>query len=206
MRHERGFTLIELLVALGVFAVLSAASVGIIRIATNAQERAGAVAEDLAEVERLRAILRADFLQMSPRPFREPLTSGTLGPVIGGPAAQAALPPPDGDEEILMAFVRNGWANPGYALPRASLQQVTYLTDGSRLIRRVRPFLDAASETPTRDDVLIEGVSDVAFEFYGPQGWQPDLPPSESVPAIRLLMTHPGLGELTQDFLAGGAP
>ena len=207
MTRERGFTLIEVLIALGIFGILSAAAVGIIRIATNAQEQAEEVAGSLAGIERMRAIVRADLLQVVARPFGEPDQTGLIGPAVGGRTAERLIGTENPEERVLFAFVRDGWSNPGYRLPRASLQQVTYLTDGERLVRRVRPFIDAVPDTPYRDEILIAGVSDIRLTFAGPTGWIDDLPADAALAnlrAIRLEMTHPELGELDQLFLAGG--
>ena len=206
MKGQRGFTLVEVLVALGIFGILSAAAVGIIRIATNAQEQAEEVSASLAGIERMRAVIRADMLQVTARPFGEPNRSGLTGPAVGGITAQTVIEKENPGEDILFAFVRNGWSNPGHRLPRASLQQVTYLTDGQSLIRRVRPFIDAVDATPYRDEVLIDGVSGVVIEFDSPNGWQDDLRADAALAnlrAIRLRMTHPDFGELTQLFLVG---
>lgn len=207
MKGERGFTLVEVLIALGVFALLSAASVGIIRLATNAQESVEAVADDLAAIERARSVIRLDMLQVTDRSFRPAGSQSPVGPVLGGQHASAVIDEEEPEEEILMAFVRTGWSNPGYKEPRASVQQVTYLARDGQLLRRIRPFPDQVEDTPFRDQVLLDQVQDIRMEFYGPRGWQPDWGgqgETAAPGAIRLVLSHPDFGEFNQDFLVGG--
>ncbi|RFB01647.1 type II secretion system minor pseudopilin GspJ [Parvularcula marina] len=206
-RVERGFTLVEVLIALGVFAILSAVSVGIIRLATNAQEQAEDVAGSIARIERARSIIRMDMLQIVDRRYRPAGTNGQVAAFTGGAPAKQAILTREDEEEILLAFVRNGWANPDYRQPRASLQQVTYLVRDGALIRRVQPFIDAVEDTPYRDQLLFDGVTGVQIGFYGPSGWVEDWgagSQSTPPPAIRLSFTDPEFGALTQDFLVGG--
>lgn len=207
MKNAHGFTLVEVLIALAVFSLLSAASVGILGLANQAQERAEQVTDGLSELERFRTVLRTDFLQVAPRRFRDPLATEQVGPLIAGLPAQAAIQTVNDDEGVLMAFVRNGWSNPAYQQPRASLQQVIYVTDGTRFIRRVRPFIDATGQTPSRDEVLIDGVSEIEIFFYNRNNWWPDVNSGTSLsefPAVRVNLQHPVLGPLTMDFLLGG--
>ncbi|MEM9233523.1 MAG: type II secretion system minor pseudopilin GspJ [Pseudomonadota bacterium] len=206
MSGQRGFTLVEVLIALGIFSVLSAASVGVIRIATNAQERTEAVSRELGELERFRSLMRSDLIQATSRRYREPGSIDPLAPFVGGRTAMNVIEARNSGEEILFAFVRSGWINPDWAQKRASVQHVTYLVRDNMLIRRIRPFVDATEDTPFRDQVLIDAASDISAQFYGPRGWQDDWGGAgemDGPPAIRLQMVHPGLGELQQDFLVG---
>lgn len=205
---QRGLTLVELLIALAVFAVLSAVAVGVLRTAIVAEERSALAAAELSVLERSRAIIRADFLQIADRPYRQNFSSGLTPAVLGGLSAEAATETESG-ERILMTFVRDGWANPGAREPRSTLQHVTYLVREDDLIRRTRPFVDSVRETPTREQVLFESVNDVVIEFFGPRGWIADWRSdggAAALPAVRILFVHPALGELEQAFVVGAAP
>lgn len=202
---QRGVSLIEMLVALTVFAAVSGATVGLMSIATNSEDRIKTISRDVAALERARSILRADLLQIVERPYREPDGAVTVPAFIGGEGGTNLLGP-EGDEVYLMALVRGGWSNPGAFEPRASLQRVLYVYKDEKIIRRVRPFLDAAPGTPSRDQTLFDGVRDVEIAFFSGQ-WIPDLRQAGrgSAPkAIRLRFDHEDHGAMEQVFLVGG--
>ncbi|MEM9988759.1 MAG: type II secretion system minor pseudopilin GspJ [Pseudomonadota bacterium] len=204
---QKGLTLVELLIALMVFAFVSAAAVGVMTIASQGESQVTRVTQTLSELERARSLLRNDLLQIVDRSYGDSFTTAPLPPMLGGDRARNMLEEGDG-ETILMAFVRRGWANPGAAQPRASLQHVTYLVKEETLIRRTRPFLDAVTDTPQADQVLLNNVEDIRIRFLNGLNWQEDweaLPRQPAPDAVRLNMMHPIYGELTQDFLSGGA-
>ncbi|ADM09777.1 general secretion pathway protein J [Parvularcula bermudensis HTCC2503] len=209
MTGQRGLTLIELLVALGIFAAISAAMVGTMDLATGAKERTETVAEQLKGVERMRGILRADLQQIVVRPVREPDFAAPVPVILGGLDAQTVFPEGEEGEVVHLAFVTNGWSNPGYREPRASLQRVIYLSRGGRLIRRTRPYLDALRETPSRDQILLSGAEDIAFSFPGATlgTWVPDWSESGStiqLKAVRVRTVLPELGAIDHQFWVGG--
>lgn len=202
---QRGLTLVELLVALMVFAFVSAAAVGVMHQAGQGEARLKEVTATLAELERARALLRQDLLQIAARPYRDPGSTALMPAMLGGERARARFEEEEG-EVLLMAFVRRGWSNPGAAKPRASLQHVTYLVRDDTLIRRTRPFLDAVHQTPVTEQILFEEVRNVRIAFLLGTRWRSDWQSAqgETAPwAVRLEMTHPVYGDLVQDFLAG---
>lgn len=207
MRAMRGFTLIEMLVALSIFAVLGVMSVAVVSMAINARAQTERIATSISELETLRSTLRADFFQVASRPYKGARSSGHLPPMLGGRQAENLVFLDDEDGEILVTFVRRGWSNPDFAQKRPSLQHVTYLRREDTLIRRIRPFIDAAIDTPFHDQVLMEGVTDIGFMFYRPNGtWVDEWRGGDNaveLKAIRLELTHPQLGPLEQDFLIG---
>lgn len=205
--NQRGFSLIELLIALGIFAVVSAAALSVMRLATNADAQLQTTTQRLASLERFRSLMRADLLQIANRPYRTADTSGHLPPFLGG--AGASLLPAAGEDaaEPKLVLVRNGWPNPDFAVARASLQHVTWLLTDAGLVRRTRPFVDSALGTPDRDVVILAGISSVEMRFLGPAGWVDSwqAQPVEDLRAVRIIVTDPELGVVTHDFLAAGA-
>lgn len=206
--NQRGVTLIELLIALLVFTLVSGAAVAIMRLSVSGQDRLVEVTEEMGELERFRAILRNDLSQAMNRPYHESNSALIVSPFLGGLPAESTIEQAE-DERVLMALVRNGWVNPGAVEPRASVQHVTYLMKEDNLIRRTRPFLDAVDETPTRDQILIENIPDLALLFHSGRDWLPDWSPRQNqlAPiAVRIEGSFGHYGYLTQDFLVGGAP
>ena len=211
MTRQRGLTLVELLVALGVFSLLGLASVSVLSTALSGQAQLAASTDEITRLERARALLRADLLQAVPRAVREedgrtaPAFAGGTSLVENGPLAagrgEAA------EEIILLTLTRAGWDNPGAARPRSELQRVTYLAIDGQLVRRTRPYLDAAPETPSTDQVLLTGLEDIDAAFAGPRGWETGFAGTDAAPfplAARVSFTHPGLGPLDNDFLVAG--
>jgi general secretion pathway protein J len=202
-RHRQsGLTLVELLVAMGVFAVVSAASVGVLTLAVSGQEQLSLSVDQTTRLERARALIRADLAQLAERPVRE--AAHVRGGIETAPAFQGtAAPGRDEEGTFLFAVTRAGWDNPGDARPRPTLQRASYLVRDGSLVRRSRPYLDAGPDTPSTEQVLIEGVEDAEARFLMQGTWVQAVPAGERPEAVRLVMRHPGLGLLTQDFLVG---
>ena len=202
---QRGLTLVEMLVALGIFSLIGTASVAVIGVALSGQTQLEAQTDALGRLERTRALLRADLAQAVNRPVREP--DGQDGAAFAG---GDALPEALSDETLgtlLLVLTRGGWANPGDARPRAELQRVEYRLRGDALIRRTRPFLDAAEGTPHTEQVLLNGLGEARAAFWDGQAWRPGFVGAESAPfppAVRVILEHPTYGTLTNDFLVAG--
>lgn len=205
---QRGFSLIEVLVALGIFAAVSAVGVGALNIAANGSRQLQQANERIAEMDRFRGLLRGDLYQLSQRSVYEAEATRPRPPFIGGDALNPFVD--DRDFEPLFALVREGWANPGAEEPRAELQAVLYLEKDGAIIRRTRPFLDAVRDTPFRDDVLMEGVSDVEVSFRLAGDWRDRSPPLGAEgdvltpDALQFVFTHPIYGEMRHVVLIGG--
>jgi general secretion pathway protein J len=165
-RSLQAFTLIELLVAIFVSAVVFALGYGAI---TQALENRVAIESQQARVNALQKTVRLmtqDFVQLAPRPVRQPVGDGWQ------PAfeAQADKVGP------LVAFTRNGWANPA-GIQRPGLQRVAYVFEDGKLVREHWPVLDAtlASE-PVRRELLAE-LDTVSFRFMdGGHQWNTEWP------------------------------
>ena len=206
MRGQRGLTLVELLVALGIFSLVSAASLSVLSLALSGQDQLRTSTEEVRRLERMRTLLRGDLMQLADRPVRN--AEGQSEPkLIGGAALSDRRPGAReaADETVLIRLTRGGWTNPGALRPRAELQRVTYLLKDGALVRRVRPFLDASPGTPAQDQVLLDGLTAATVAFHDGQAWQDGFASEEGgAPlAVRVEIDAPALGLVQHDFLAG---
>lgn len=191
MRRARGgFTLVEVLVALAVFALLAAAGALVLARTIDTRFVVHEHAERIAELQRMRALLKADLAQAAPRrtraPTGRPLPRALMGQTVPG--------------DPVLTLVRAGWSNPDGAA-RPSLQRVEYRVVEDRLERRASTYLDGARAGPPQ--VLYRGVSDVAVTFIRDGSEAPAFLSSRDRPlpqAVRIVMTLDGLGRIDQLF------
>lgn len=194
-RHlQRGFTLIEMLISLALLAMLGAAGVLVLTQSLDAREAVDARMTRLGELQRARALLRADLAQAAVRRTRRDDGTTELNAFNAQPA---------GSTGPLLSFVRRGWSNPDGA-PRASLQQVEYRVTEGRLERRTRPLLDGAPASAPL--VLLRDVQNVHTFFYDYAQWSDGWGGgAERLPdAIALEMDVAQFGQIRQVFLLPG--
>lgn len=191
MRRVRdGFTLVEVLVALAVFALIAGAGALVLARTIDTRFVVHEHAERIAELQRMRALLKADLAQAAPRrtraPTGRPLPRALMGQTVPG--------------DPVLTLVRSGWSNPDSAA-RPSLQRVEYRVVEDRLERRASTYLDGARAGPPQ--VLYRGVSDVAVTFIQDGSEAPAFLASRDRPlpqAVRIVMTLEGLGRVDQLF------
>lgn len=189
-----GFTLVEVLVSLLIFALIAAAGSAVLSQSIDSRFAVKAATDRVGDLQRMRALLRADLGQAVARRSRGP---------TGRPAPQAMLGPTTSGDPVL-TLTRAGWSNPGGAA-RPSLQRVEYRLVEGRLERRVSAHLDGARPGPPQ--VLYRGVRDVSVSFLRDGTEAPAFltTPERPLPdAVRLRMTLDGYGPVEQLFLVGG--
>jgi len=192
----KGFTLVEMMLALFIFGLVSAAGVGVMRFSMDNQERVRAQVARLAELQGVRALLKADLSQASTRRTRG---------ADGRPAGRAFF----GNEQTsggpLLALVRRGVDNPD-AAPRASLQYVEYRLAEGRMERRVRTGLDGGDFDPPQ--LLLTGIRSARLQFLWHGQWLDTLPLGAHVDlpqAVRLDLELTDYGAVSQLLLVTGA-
>lgn len=190
----KGFSLVEMLVALFVFALISTAGVALVRFTVDQQALVEARAERLGQLQRTRALLRADLSQAALRVTRDSAGARTAAAFTGRTPA---------DPAPFMVLVRRGRSNPD-ALARSSLQHVEYRLAGGQLIRRVRSVPDGAALGPPQ--VLIDGVTTGSAAFLVRGGWRDRADAATLPQAARIDLSIAGLGRISQIFIVSGEP
>jgi general secretion pathway protein J len=193
--NRGGFTLVEVLVSLAIFAVLAGAGALMLSQTIDTRFAVRAETDRVGDIQRMRALLKADLAQAAPRRTRAP---------TGRPLPRALMGQETPGDPIL-TLVRNGWSNPSEAA-RPSLQRVEYRVVDGRLERRVSPYLDGARAGPPQ--VLCRGVKDAVVTFIqnGSEAQAFISTSDRPLPdAVRIVMTLDGVGRLEQLFLVASA-
>jgi general secretion pathway protein J len=162
-RHspESGVTLIETLVALFVIAIMATAGA----IMTSQAVRGARVVEakggKSTDLSIAAGMIRDDLAAIVLRPSQD---EGQLEP----PALfEGFAPRHDGR---VMAFVRNGWANPA-GEARGDLQRVEYRYAGGALVRQSWSTPDPVRGSAVAETVVIDGVSSLSVRYARGDRW-----------------------------------
>lgn len=199
-----GFTLIEVLVAVAIAALIAIMGYSVLNQATSTRVSLKEKQARLIELQTAVRVLEQDFVQLTPRPVRQPIgdepsqpalqgsangtqASGVVSSLGGGsstPSASATSGTPP-----LVALTRAGWANPT-GLQRPAEQRVAYFFENGTLRREYWYVLDPTlSSTTARRDLLTK-VKSVTFEYMDlSHTWQPQWPPA-SVAGPQALETN----------------
>ncbi|WP_105188106.1 type II secretion system minor pseudopilin GspJ [Pseudoalteromonas sp. T1lg48] len=165
--RQRAFTLVEVLVALAVMAFIIGATHQIFEVSTRTKDMSEETLDRLSRLQTVFRVMEQDFSQISKRKVRNE----------AGDFQEKYLL----HERFLfdseldgIAFIRNGWSNPGYLLPRSELQAVAYRVQEGRLERLYRLYVDQLDGSEPRVQVLLHDVEDFSFEFFDgeAQKWQ----------------------------------
>jgi general secretion pathway protein J len=167
--RSRGFTLLELLVAMFIAAVMFAIGYGAIRQAMNNH---GALQEQQARLGELQTAMRVmeqDFVQLAPRPIRQPVGDGWLPALIGQSDPQA---------QPVVQFTHGGWNNPS-GVQRPGLQRVAYFLEKNTLRREYWTVLDPTLQNTTMKRDLLTHVKTLTFRYMDvSRTWQTQWPPT----------------------------
>jgi len=170
-----GFTLLELLVAMFIAAVIFAMGYGAINQAVKSRVELQEQQAKLLELQTAVRMIEQDFVQLAPRPIREPIGStGTYQPAL---ISSTTTQP-------FVALTRAGWTNPT-GLQRPALQRVAYYFENGTLRRDYWTVLDPTQTSPTVRRELLTHLKSVSLRFLDRggaatgtgQNWQPQWPP-----------------------------
>lgn len=175
---RNGFTLVEMLVALGIFAMLAAAGVGVLRSSVGVQSSVDSRLTEMGGIARLNALLSSDLGQVVDRTSR---ASGGERPAFVGDSAG-------------MEFVATGRANLDGAA-RSELQRVRWRSEKGSLQRTGFEAVDGSDEGLASP--MARDLSGVAFRYRMADGsWNSSFTSTEQQPL-------PTAVELTIAPLAG---
>ncbi|MDG1731620.1 MAG: type II secretion system minor pseudopilin GspJ [Thalassotalea sp.] len=194
---QKGFTLLEVLIAVALFAMISLAASGMLVAMIDSNERGKVASDKLNELQIAFLVMERDFTQMTRRSVRlegdEPLKEF----IFSNESSYSS------DTQGL-AFVRQGWRNPGLLLPRSDVQAVTYQLEDDTLNRLHFIFVDAVVGEEPKVRPLITGVKQVDFEFHNGLKWSNELPKEDLPLAIAIELDLEEFGLIRRQFLVPG--
>ncbi len=194
---QQGFTLLEVLIAIAIFSVVSLASFTIFDTVLRGDENSKARSERQNELQRAFLLMERDFTQIAKRTMR-----------INGEAPNSIFLQTANDnflaDEQAIAFVRNGWTNPGLLLPRSDMQSVAYRLVDETLERLHYNFVDAVVGQEPRIRPLITQVASLSFEFYDGSKWQKEWSGKTLPQAIAIEIETQDYGLIRRQFLVAG--
>lgn len=194
---EKGFTLLEVLIAIAIFSVVSLASFTIFDTVLRGDENSKIRSERQNELQRAFLLMERDFIQIAKRTMR----------VNGEAPSNNFLKTSDDSflaNEQAIAFVRNGWTNPGLLLPRGDMQSVAYRLVDNTLERLHYNFVDAVVGQAPRIRPLITQVTRLAFKFYDGNEWQKKWSGQSLPQAIAIEIDTQDYGLIRRQFLVAG--
>ena len=162
MRNEAGFTLIEVLIALAITAILSMMGVATVNSVMRTKDGLETTVETVQNLELARALIRSDVSQLINRPARDEYAS-PFNFVFSGNDKTS--------EHLLMAFIAAGRPSVGRNVHLPSLHFVEYIFRDDKLIRRTRPYIDAAPGHQRSERVLLSDLERVDIQFWDNKTW-----------------------------------
>jgi general secretion pathway protein J len=179
--RSSGFTLLELLVAMFIAAVIFAMGYSTINQAVKNHAGLQEQQKKLLELQTAVRVMEQDFMQLVPRPIRDPVggtyqaalyapnASSTLGGSSSGSSSSSSVS--SNGAQALVALTRAGWTNPN-GLQRPALQRVAYYFQDGTLRREHWSVLDPTqSSTAVRRDLMTH-LKSVSLRFLDVQTGQ----------------------------------
>ena len=159
MQAQRGFTLVEILVAIAIFSLIASASTAVLTNVIAASEQSSQSIERLQSLQRAMMVIERDLLQAVNRAPRIGGVDNNTTVFFGGAGEMQSTH--DG-----VSFVRNGWQNPMWLLPRSNMQGVAYRLNSDNVLERLHTlFVDNDLGVDPLVRPLLTGVTDLNIEF-----------------------------------------
>ena len=198
IRRQSGFTLIEILVSIAIFAMIAVASTAILSNVIGASEESQDAIIELEQVQRAMMVFEQDIYQAVARPVR---TAGQDNSQVflGGLGEFDSLD--DG-----FGFVRTGWNNPQWRLPRSNMQSVAYrLNQDNQLERLHTIFVDSMAGTEPKSRVLLEDITSFNVEYAKLNSrkevaWDNEYAGEQLPPGIAIEISSQSFGTIRREF------
>lgn len=195
---QRGFTILEMMVAMFVFALLGLAAHQVVSAVGNSDQLSREQTEQLSQLQRVFQLFNQDFSQVARRKVRgdgyDPLPYYLL-------AEEYALD----SEAYAIAFVRDGWRNPGNLLPRSELQALSYLVKEGTLYRHYLQQVDSLPGSKSKEQALLTDVEKFTLKLMDGNGeWQTDWKQEDLPLAIEVTLQQKDRQAVVWRFLTPG--
>lgn len=199
---QGGFTLMEVLIAVSITAVIGLGIWQVLSGVITSRDRVDAVADEFDGLQRALLLMERDITQAVNRTSRN--IYGDTEPALTSR-----------NEQFDLILTRQGWRNP-LGTRRSELQRVAYEYTGEELRRRFWLTVDLGQEDNSRDQLLLEQVKQLEFEFLDSNNnWVESWPTQEmlnnamtsgmaalSLPrAIRIRLEHERFGDIERLFV-----
>jgi general secretion pathway protein J len=203
MQQSAGFTLLEILVAIAIFAIIGVASSALLTSVIDRNELSDARFNQLEKLQRAMIVIERDLHQAIKRPVR---LDGELNKnvMVGGVAS--------GSDADGIGFVRSGWHNPQFMLPRSNMQYVAYRLQDNQLQRVYGNHVDNVIGFEPKIRVLLEQVDDFQVEFFvksegapdDQRDWNESYQGTVLPRAVAVIITTESFGEIRREFIISG--
>ncbi len=191
---QSGFTLIEILLATLVFALVSMASFAVLDSVLKSDEASRQKIEELQALQRAFFIMERDFRQVSQRHVRANGERASRSVFAGGKFILES----EGDA---VAFVKDGWRNPGMVLPRSELQSVAYRMKEENLERMFFVYTDPVAGEEPRTQILLKDIEELTFEYMASSDWKEQWEEVTLPQAVAVKVKTKSFGEIRRIFI-----
>ena len=196
---QRGFTLLEVMVALGILGFIVVATHQIFQTALRTNELSEQTIAELEGLQTTFRLMEQDFSQIARRIGRNEAGDSVDQYLLAGRNLLDSQF--DG-----VGFVREGWRNPAYLLPRSELQAVGYRVFDDNLERVYKVYVDSLDDSEPRKHVLLNNVEEFKVTFRDNKGkWLEKWQHKELPLAVAIEITLKDMDPIKRLFLVPGS-